>query len=370
MCFIGATGSGKTTAIKEILSKVIPLIGTSKESIRCVVYDPKTEFYGYLSQLATCPVYTLHPLDIRSCSWDAAKSVRTPMDEHQFAASIIPVVEGPNAYFSKAAREVVETVLQSFNLHSPGDWTFRDCILGCETERRLRAILSRDESTQSAIQKYLDANEATSILSELDTHLRPFRPIAACWSRARPINLEDFVQGQFILILPMERKARDQLCLLNGLIVNYLSQLLLAQKTNDQLRREGLPERLTFIFLDELRDIAKHLSDLTNFFTLGRAYGISNIIGYQSQEGLIDALDPNRAPKLLGQCHYRGLLPVTENETAEYLSRMCQEKEVYRNSQGGPPQISRETLVLPAAFSLLGSDMLRGYYLAPEPLGL
>ena len=341
MCFIGTTGSGKTTAIKQIMAEVMPLIGKSERSLRAVVYDPKTEFFAFLSNHATCPVHSLHPLDIRGKSWDMAKSIRTPMLENQFAVNLIPVVEGPNEYFRNAARSVLATVIGSFNLHSPGNWTFGDVIHGCESDPRIRAILSRDETTKSCIQKYLDAREASSILSELDTHLRPFRPIAACWARAESISLEDFVHGQTILILPMHRSAMDQLLRLNGLIFNCLSQLLLAEKTNEQLKRERLPERQTFVFFDEVRDIAKHLNDIKNFFTLGRAYGISNIIGYQSQEGLKDALDQNRAPELLGQCHYRGLLPVNEKETAQYLSQMCQEREVYRRSPGALSRFQR-----------------------------
>jgi hypothetical protein len=370
VAFIGSIGSGKTTAIKQILPAVIPLIGKSKESLRAVVYDPKTEFYGYLSALASCPVWSLHPLDSRGKSWDMAKSITTPMAEHQFAVSLIPVVEGPNAFFSNSARAILETVVRSFNLSSPGKWIFADLIYACESPKRLRAILSRHEATRSCVEQYLDAREASSILSELDTHLRPFRPIAACWSRAELVNLDDFVQGNAVMILPMHRKARDQLTLLNGLVFDYVSQLLLAQQTNVQRRAAGLPERQTFVFIDEIRDIAKRLPDLKTFFTLGRAFGISNIIGYQSQEGLKEALDQNRAPELLGQCLYKGLLAVNETETAEYCSRMCGDKEVYRKSPGGEYRIEEKRVVMPVAFSQLGRDLFRGYYIGPQPLGL
>jgi hypothetical protein len=370
VAFIGSIGSGKTTAIKQILPAVIPLIGKSSQSLRALVYDPKTEFYGYLSALATCPVWSLHPLDSRGKSWDMAKSITTPMAEHQFAVSLIPVVEGPNAFFSNSARAILETVIRSLNLASPGRWIFADLIYACETPRRLRAILSRHESTRSCVEQYLDAREASSILSELDTHLRPFRPIAACWSRAELVSLDEFVQGNAVLILPMHRKARDQLTLLNGLVFDYLSQLLLAQQTNVQRRAAGLPERQSFVFIDEIRDIAKRLPDLKTFFTLGRAYGISNIIGYQSQEGLKEALDQNRAPELLGQCLYKGLLAVNETETAEYCSRMCGDKEVYVRSPNGDCRIEEKRVVMPVAFSQFARDLFRGYYIGPQPLGL
>jgi hypothetical protein len=371
VCFIGAVGSGKTTAIKAMMGATIPRIGRSKASSRALVYDPKTEFFGFLSGLATCPVYTLHPLDQRCRAPDFAKLVRTPMEEHQFGVMLVPPAEGPNAYFSNAARSVLTGVLHSFNLHAPGAWTFRDLFHACESKERLRVILSRDPSTRICVEKYLHAKEASSILSELDTHLQPFRPIAACWARAEPIDLDaEFVRGQSVVILPMHRTAEDQLRLLNGLIFGFLVQRLMDEQTNEQRRRAGLPDRQTTVFFDEIRDAASRLPDLKTFFTMGRAYGIGNVVGYQSQKGLEDAMNQNRAPELLGQCHYKGFLNVTEHETGKYIAQMCHEREVYKKNDDGTHQVTTEPVVMPAAFSQLEGNMFRGYYMAPEPLGL
>src|SRR5262249_2535936 len=172
--------------------------------------------------------------------------------------------EGPNAYFSNSARSLMDGVLNSFILNSKDCWRLRDLFLGCETEPRLRAILSRNEETKPLIARYLDAEEKTSILSELDTHMRPFRPIIGCWSRAEPISLREWVEGNFVLLLPYDETAREQILLLNGLVFDFLTQQLLGFRTNEQLRAEGLPERRSFIYLDEIRDIAGKLPGLTS----------------------------------------------------------------------------------------------------------
>jgi hypothetical protein len=143
----------------------------------------------------------------------------------------------------------------------------------------------------------------------------------------------------------------------------------LGQKINEQLRAEGLPERRTFIYLDEIRDIAGRLPGLTSLLTRGRAYGVACDLGYQSQSGMKDALDQNRAPEVIGMCNYVGMLRVTEPETAEYLSKLVSEREVFRESPGSDhKQLVTEPVLLPSAFSEL--EVGEGYFLAGPPLGL
>src|SRR5262249_51800859 len=137
---------------------------------------------------------------------------------------------------------------------------FSDIHNGAKSKERLRVILARNDATRYLVGKYLDAKECDSILTTLDTYLNPFRPIAGCWQKAEPISLSDWVQGEFILLLPEDETARAPLALLNGLIFDFLTQQLLGHKTNEQLKGEGDRLRRTFLFLDELRAIADHLS--------------------------------------------------------------------------------------------------------------
>jgi type IV secretory pathway TraG/TraD family ATPase VirD4 len=375
VCLVGTTGSGKTEALKEILRAELPKIGRGPDSCRAVLYDPKTEFWGFARRL--CPdVRTLHPFDRRGKSWGMCLDVRTPKAAGQFAATIIPPEDGPNSYFSNAARGILRGVVESFVLNTPDGWTFRDLILACESETRLRAALSRNDETRSVVANYLDVREATSIFSSLDTFLAPFRPVAACWSKADPLSLQQWVDGNFVLLLPQDESARDVLGRLNALCFQFLTEQLLARETNAQLEAKGQPRRGTVVCLDELRDIAKGLPGLTALLTRGRAYGVALRMGYQSQSGMQDALD-RKAAELIGMCNYLGMLRVVERETAEYLSQTISDREVFRPSvsisEGGKStsyQLSREPAVLPAAFSELPTETLSGYFLAPAPLGL
>jgi hypothetical protein len=369
ICFVGTTGSGKTTAIKRVMDTVLRSIAGAAFSSRALVYDPKTEFFGWLSAQAPC--YTINPFDRRGRAWQMCKDIRTPKAAAQFAFTLIPQEHGNNAFFSNGARAVFGALVESFILNSPDDWTFADLHNARDSKERLRELLARNDITKSVITKYLDAKECGSLLTTLDTYLNPFRPIAACWAKAEPISLSEWVDGNFVLILPQDETARAPLGLLNGLIFEFLTQQLLGYKTNEQLKAEGRRPRRTYLFLDELRDIADTLNKpLTSILTRGRAWGISCISGWQSQSGLIDAINQNRGPEVFGMHSYIGMLRVQEKETAEHLSRLCGDRDVYRDSGAGKPHLATEHVVLPTDFSELGTNPIETYFLAPPPLGL
>jgi hypothetical protein len=373
--YIGTTGSGKTTAIKEDLSRILPLIGKGPDSLRAAIWDPKTELFGFMSKIATCPVYTTHPFDIRGRSWALCKDIRTPKAVLQFAFTLIPKQEGPNSFFSNAARLIVQRVLLSFILNTPDDWTFRDLLLACETEPALRAILYRNRITKPAIAKYLDAREKSGVLAELGTFTEDYAPIAGCWAKAEPISLRDFCQGNSIILFAQDEQAPEALALINSLMIRYLIQELLSHKTNDELRREGKPQRQTFLFLDELRELAGRIPvPLTNALTRGRGYGLTCINGWLSNPGLKDALNPNRAAEIIGMHSLLGVLRLQDEDTGSFISGLLGDREVGRLSktigQNGTSrsyQITHEKLLPVTDLTVLPTGT--GYFFGPPPVG-
>jgi hypothetical protein len=306
-----------------------------------------------------------------------AADLQTPKDIEQFCFTLIPLVEGPNSFFSNAARALLQGVMKSFAINTPYTinspehcWFFFDIILATRSDVRLRKILGRNRRTKYLIAKYLDAREASSILAELDTHLSPFESIAACWSKATPLSLTEFVESESVLILPYDERVKAQLLLLNGLIFRFLTQQLLGQMTNEQLRAEGKRLRQTVIFIDEARDVAGKFGDsLRSLLTRGRAYGIGNVLGWQSNEGLIDETNPHQAPEIVGLSTYISMLRVIEPETANYLVSILDKREVFRKSQGGQ-QLVTEPVLLPTALAEFPQDKLHSYNVGPEPYGL
>src|SRR5262249_27978662 len=142
--------------------------------------------------------------------------------------------------------------------------------------------------------------EKTSVLATLDTFTDEYAPIAACWAQAEPVSIREWSEGNFILIFAQDEESPEALALINGLMIRFLTQMLLQHSTNDQLRREGKPERQSYLFLDEIRELAHRLPQpLTAVLTRGRAYGTTCINGWQSNAGMKDALNPNRAAEII-----------------------------------------------------------------------
>jgi hypothetical protein len=370
IAFVGTTGSGKTTAIKNILDELLPRIGKSETFINMVIYDPKTEFYGYVKERTSVPVYSLHPRDSRGYAFAPAKIIKTPMRINQYCVGLIPRREGPNSYFPNAARALHFGTILSFQKNSPGVWTFRDQLLAHESRTRLRKILERDPQTKGFIYKFVNAEEASSIISELDTNLSPFRSIAAAWEKAKPLDLEKFMDEEAVLILPYNEEIKDQILLCDGLVLELIAQKILGRRTNEQLRAEGKRRKMTILCLDEVRDIAGKFTSIRSLLTRGRAFGNGNIIGYQSQEGLKDETSQYRAPELIGMCSHIGMLRVIEPETAHFLASIAGEREVFRKSHSGDMQLEKESVLLPSALAQLPRDKFHQYSIGPEPLGL
>jgi hypothetical protein len=104
-----------------------------------VVYDAKQDTVSLLDGMGLrCPVHLLHPLDARGTAWDLARDCGTPATALQVASVLIPAEDGPNRFFSDAARDLLAGVLVAFNRLAPGCWALRSVLCGGLRPRRGR----------------------------------------------------------------------------------------------------------------------------------------------------------------------------------------------------------------------------------------
>ena len=95
--FIGTTGTGKSTAIRELLQ------GALQRGDRAVIADPDA---GYLKRFydAERGDHILNPFDPRSANWDRFSEIRNPYDFEQVARSLIPDGAARTAFFATTHR--------------------------------------------------------------------------------------------------------------------------------------------------------------------------------------------------------------------------------------------------------------------------
>ena len=103
---IGTTGTGKSTAIRELLE------GALRRGDRAVIADPDG---GYLDQFYDRfrGDIVLNPFDTRSMRWDPFAEIQQPYDIEQLAASLVPLTPSPSGQeWRTYARTFVSAVIK------------------------------------------------------------------------------------------------------------------------------------------------------------------------------------------------------------------------------------------------------------------
>lgn len=368
---IGTTGSGKSLTLRLLMQDVLKLI-TRGSDARALIYDAKRDTLPLLAGMnLSCPIKTLNPLDERGVAWAIARDCTAPATANQLAEVLVPDAdEGGNAFFANAVRDLLSGVLIALNLAAPRAWTLRDVILAMTADpARLRALLERFDETRDRLQYFVDERVLANILSTVSTKLAMYRAVAAAWDRApNAISLEDWVRGEFVLVLGNDESVRAPLDAINRAVVQRATELIL-----------NLPESSTrriWMFLDEVREMGR-LDGLRSLLNKGRSKGACVVLGFQAIEGLWAEYGKDQANEIVGECNHTALLRVVSAETARWMADRVgefEQREV-KPSQAGTGQTSlseetaRRAAVLSSEFQNLPPtdpiNGLTGYYLSP-----
>jgi hypothetical protein len=111
---IGTTGTGKSTAIQEILTRALA------RGDRAVIADPDG---GYLQRFYRPERgdIVLNPFDRRSVKWDLFSEIRNTHDVEQLARSLIPDHDGPDRSWRGYARTFFTAVVRQARSAGVGD---------------------------------------------------------------------------------------------------------------------------------------------------------------------------------------------------------------------------------------------------------
>lgn len=372
-CVAGTTGSGKTLTLRLLMQAVLPGVAPGSGR-RAVVYDPKQDALPLLAGMGLARHCRLiHPLDARGEAWDLAADCTTPVTALQIASVLIPVEDGPNRFFSDAARDLLAGVLVALGQLAPGRWTLRDVLSVLADPARLARVLRLCPHTADRLHYFAEPRTFQGVYATLAARLAWFRPVAACWDRSpRAVGLTRWVAEGGILVLGNDDACRTAVDAVNRAVFQRLTELLL-----------GRPEQAgvsTWVFLDEVREAGK-LDGLGRLLTKGRSKGVAVVLGFQAVEGMRDVYGDRLADELVGQCGNKAVLRVESPATADWAAALFGDQEVYDRLHGesaaglGVPTASvsdapsRRPAVLPAEFFDLPRPGpragLAGYYLSP-----
>ena len=336
----GMTGSGKTNLLLQFMASVLVWIGRKPDQ-RALVYDPKTELYGFLYGLGLGPkVRILHPLDKRGCAWDLAADVTSPSTAQQMAAILIPEdKESKQPFFTMAAQQILAGAFIFLMKSAPGKWDLRDAILLMERRDLLRQALERYPETAGLIEEYFQNHDCfADVRATMANWLRRYRPIAACWYHAEDkVSLEDWIKNEYVLLLGQDDSIRVQMDAINRALFVRAVQLILGGSDN--------PTRRTWLIVDEVRELG-HLDGLSRFLTTARSKGACFCGGYQTPSGMKDAVGEHIADEINDNIWHWALCRMGGDVSAEWASKLVGEVEFEEQTQSvGPGGTSTSTAV-------------------------
>lgn len=329
----GCTGSGKSIKIRRLMASVLSGMSPSDDR-RAIVYDAKRDVFPFLDALGLAPlVINLNPFDKRGVAWDIAADITSGGEAEQFASIIIPAnPQEHNPFFTDAARILLHCAITALQKRLPGAWSLRDLILCMCSEERLRALLSVSPQEQEVAENFFRAKEFSSVMSTIETKLRPLRIVAALWDGApRKVSLtREWLNSGSILLLAHHPSYSHCLEPINRAVFPFLSDSMLAQPPSRTRR--------SWVFLDEARE-AGRLDGLRRLLTQGRDRGVCVVLGFQDIEGMREVYGKEGANELLGECNHKTFLRTDCPETAVWMEShvnkaLIRARQVGRDKEG------------------------------------
>ena len=331
--FVGNTGSGKSTAIREVVH------GFLSRGDRAVIADPDG---GYLATFynADRGDVILNPFDARSASWDLFAEVRTAYDIDQLARSFIPDPRGGgDAQWASYARTFFAAVTRqaySAGIRDIGE-LYR--LLTSATKGELQVLLAGTPAApfvEEGNEKMFGGIRSTTaehvkILDYLRTQSGPASSVRE-WIRS----------GKGVLFLPYQA---DQIAALRSVISTWM-RLAIFQTMS---LGEG-DHRLWFV-IDEL-DALGAIDGLPDALARLRKFGGRCLLGFQSIAQVSTTYGDGPAQAMVENCASTLILRCSASEgggTARFASRLIGEREITRinrsvsRSSAGPGGDARDT---------------------------
>ncbi len=321
---IGTTGTGKSTAIRELLA------GAIARGDRAVIADPDggylAEFYDrYRGDIV------LNPFERGSAKWDLFAEIRTDYDVEQLASGLIPASDDASASEWRGyARTFLTAAIR------------RGHASGCRESAELWQLLTtasvdelRPFLAGTPAQPFLDPDNTRmfgSIRSVTVSALAAFEYIQA--QRASPFSVREWVRAREppgILFMPYRA---GQIAALRSMIATWMHLAIFEAMSQP----EGRDQFLWFI-VDEL-DALGAIHGLKDALARLRKFGCRCVLGLQSISQVSFTYGASEAQTIVENCGNTLILRCSSSDnggTSQFASRLIGDREIVRR------QLSRGT---------------------------
>ncbi len=313
---IGTTGTGKSTAIRELLE------GALERGDRAVIADPDFSYVDRFYDASRGDVI-LNPFDSRAARWDLFAEMTTMYDADQLARSLIVDTAGTEKPWRNYARVFLTSLLRQLHRVRHDDVGELYRLLSVTPVEDLRDLLNDTPAGPYLLQdngKFFGAVRAVA-----NTHLAALEPIAL-QRTARSVSVREWVKkvgGAGILFLPYRA---NEIATLGGLISTWMRLAIFeAMSLNEGDRR------LWFV-IDEL-DALGPIDGLKDALARLRKFGGRCVLGFQSIGQVSGTYGHAEAQTIVENCGNTLILRCSASEdggTARFASKLIGEREILR----------------------------------------
>lgn len=318
---IGTTGTGKSTAIKE-------LIYTSKKrGDKHVICDPDG---GYFDEFGISGDLLLNPLNSRSVNWDYLGEIEKTTDHKLLASMLIPESSKGDDEWRDYARQLLASASEKWIELDLGKSAQFFKFLGSCSQAELAAVC---EGT-FAKRFFEDGNERMlgSILSTLSPFIEPLRLVGE--SSGPSFSIREWVRsGSGSLFIPYKA---NEIASLKNLISAWLG-IAIYENLSLELNQANTP---TWYIMDEL-DFIGRVFGLKDALARLRKYNGRVVLGFQSISQLRSVYSDAEANTIIENCGNKLILRCDSSErggTADFASKLIGERDTlttqYNSSYG------------------------------------
>jgi type IV secretory pathway TraG/TraD family ATPase VirD4 len=321
---IGTTGTGKSTAIHEILNSALA------RGDRAVIADPDG---GYLRRFYTASRgdVVLNPFDDRSVKWDLFAEIRSPYDVEQLARSLIPDHEGADRSWRGYARTFFCAV--TLQAHQAGETDMAELyrLLVVADTKELRTLVQGTPA-----QPFLEEHNSRmfdSIRSVTSSAVGALDYIAK--QKAQGFSVRDWVAEERPGALFMPYKA-GQIAALRSAISGWMRLAIFEAMDRDQPPTEETTDgaKGLWFVVDEL-DALGQIDGLKDALARLRKFGGRCVLGFQSIAQVSSTYGQGDAHTIVENCGNTLILRCSASEgggTARFASQLIGEREVLRTT--------------------------------------
>jgi hypothetical protein len=321
---IGTTGTGKSTAIQEILQTALA------RGDRAVIADPDG---GYLQRFydPRRGDIVLNPFDERSVKWNLFAEIKNSYDVDQLARSFIPDRDGAERSWRGYARTFFSAVTRQTHEAGITDMAELYRLLVVAEPKELRALVRGTPA-----QPFLDEHNGRmfdSIRSVTSSAVGALDYVAQ--QRGPEFSIREWVakDSQGVLFIPYKA---GQIAALGSTISGWMRLAIFEAMNGSEQHEETEPgdaRRLWFV-VDEL-DALGQIDGLKDALARLRKFGGRAVLGFQSIAQVSSTYGQGDAHTIVENCGNTLILRCSASEgggTARFASQLIGEREVSRTT--------------------------------------